>query len=105
MKEYQKFQALLRLYPEGDTGTDAPLGPTPRRMVLRATDSDSHRCQFFSALVHSDEGPIRQGNPEVVATVRIAGADVSDYFKVGDHFEVWMGDEVGRGVITRRLFL
>ncbi|MBV9384652.1 MAG: hypothetical protein JOY82_03265 [Streptosporangiaceae bacterium] len=105
MKQYMKYQALLKLYPEDVTGPGTALGPTPRRMVLRATDSVSHRCQFFSALVNSDEGPIRQGDSEVVATLRIAGDDIGDYFKVGEHFEVWMGDEVGRGVITRRLFI
>jgi hypothetical protein len=27
--------------------------------------------------------------------VRLAGDDVADYFSVGGHFDVWMGDEPG----------
>ena len=37
--------------------------------------------------------------------LRLAGDDVVDYFGVGGHFDVWMGDDVGQGVITRRLFV
>jgi hypothetical protein len=31
--------------------------------------------------------------------------DVADYFGVGGHFDVWMGNDVGKGVVTRRLFV
>jgi hypothetical protein len=37
--------------------------------------------------------------------VWLAGDDVADYFGAGGHFGVWMSDDVGQGVITRRLFV
>lgn len=105
MKNY-KFQALVTLYPVGDADPYAKLGPAPRRMVLRATNSESKRSQVFNALISSDEdGPLRPGNPRVIVTLRLAGDDIADYLRIGGHFDLWFGDDIGQGVVTRRLFV
>ena len=38
-------------------------------------------------------------------TLRGAGDDVADYLDVGRQFGLWLGGEVGEGVVTRRLFV
>jgi tellurite resistance protein TehA-like permease len=102
VKRY-KFQALVAL---NGQEPDARPGRDPRRMVLRGRNDDSRHSKFFTALVScDDDGPFRPGGRQQLVTVRLAGDDVADYFSVGGHFDVWMGDDVGQGVITRRLFV
>jgi len=102
VKRY-KFQALVAL---NGKEPDARPGPDPRRMILRGRNDESRRSKLFSALIScDDDGPFRPGGRQQLVTVRLAGDDVADYFDVGGHFDVWMGDDVGRGVVTRRLFV
>jgi len=102
VKRY-KFQALVAL---NGQEPDARPGPDPRRMILRGQNDESRRSKLFSALISSDDdGPFRPGGRQQLVTVRLAGDDVADYFSVGGHFDVWMGDDVGQGVVTRRLFV
>jgi tellurite resistance protein TehA-like permease len=102
VKRY-KFQALVML---NGKEPDARPGPDPRRMVLRGRNDESRRSKLFSALIScDDDGPFRPGGRQQLVTVRLAGDDVADYFGVGGHFDVWMGDDVGQGVVTRRLFV
>ena len=102
VKRY-KFQALVML---NGKEPDARPGPDPRRMVLRGRNDESRRSKLFSALIScDDDGPFRPGGRQQLVTVRLAGDDVAGYFGVGGHFDVWMGDDVGHGVVTRRLFV
>jgi hypothetical protein len=106
MKRY-KYQALVTLYPPHD-GTPRPeLGTDPRRMVVRAMNDESRRSQVFTALVSSDDNgrPFRPGADQVIVTLRLAGDDVGDHLHVGGHFDLWLGSDVGQGVVTRRLFV
>ena len=105
VKRY-KFQALVTLYAAADGGPGAELGPAPRRMVLRGRNGESRRSQVFTALVScEDGGPFRKGSPQVLVTLRLAGDDVPDYLQIGGHFDLWLGGDVGEGVVTRRLFV
>ena len=105
MQRY-KFQALVTPYPDQDGEARAKLSSGSHRMVLRAESSDTHRTQVFSALVDGeDAGPFRPGNPQVMVTLRVIGDDVSDYLDIGSHFSLWLGSDVGQGVVTRRLHL
>jgi len=102
MKQYT-FQALITLY---GGGADAALGPAPRRMVLRGRNDESGRSQIYTALVScDDEKPFRAGCPRFLATLRLAGEDVTDYLNIGGHFDLWLGNTVGDGIVTRRLFV
>ena len=102
VKRY-KFQALVAL---NGKDPDARPGHDPSRMVLRGRNDESRHSKFFCALVScDDDGPFRPGGRQQLVTVRLAGDDVADYFSVGGHFDVWMGDDIGQGVITRRLFV
>ena len=99
-----KFQALVTPDQGGDTR--AKLSSGSHRMVLRAESSDTHRTQVFSALVDGeDDGPFRPGKPQVMVTLRVIGDDVTDYLDIGSHFSLWLGADVGQGVVTRRLHI
>jgi hypothetical protein len=103
MKRY-KFQALVTPYPDEDGHSRASLSSGSHRMVLRAESSETHRTQVFSALVDGqDDGPFRPGRPQIMVTLRVIGDDVSDYLDIGSHFNLWLGGDVGEGVVTRRL--
>jgi hypothetical protein len=106
MKRY-KYQALVTLHPVRDGTPQIELGTDPRRMVVRALNEETQRSQVFSALVSSDDDgrPIRRGSHQVVVTLRLAGDDVRDYLDVGGRFELWLGSDIGEGVVTRRLFV
>jgi hypothetical protein len=101
MKRY-KFQALVTPYPDQEAREKLSSGS--HRMVLRAESSETHRSQVFSALVDGqDEGPFRPGKPQYLVTLRVIGDDVSNYLEIGSHFSLWLGGDVGQGVVTRRL--
>ena len=50
MKQY-KFQALVRLYTDGDGKPLTALGTAPRRVVLRGRNEEDGRSQVYNALV------------------------------------------------------
>ena len=82
------------------------LGSAPRRMVLRGQNDETGHSQIFSALVScEDEAPFRPRRRQMLATLRLAGDDVADYFHSGGRFDLWLGSDVGHGVVTRRLFV
>jgi len=98
-----KFQALVT--PSASDEARAKLSSGSHRMVLRVENAETKRSQLFAALVDADgEGPFRPGKPEVVVTLRVIGDDMADYLDIGSHFSLWSGSDVGRGVVTRRLF-
>jgi hypothetical protein len=104
MKRY-KFQALVTPLPDGAGGM-AALSSGSHRMVLRAENAETHRSQVFSALVDTeDSDTFDSGKPEIVVTLRVVGDDVADYLDIGSHFSLWLGSDVGQGVVTRRLLI
>jgi hypothetical protein len=104
MKRY-KFQALVTAVPAGADGT-AALSSGSHRMVLRAENPETHRTQVFSALVDTeDSDSYRSDKPEIVVTLRVVGDDVADYLDIGSRFSLWLGNDVGHGVVTRRLLI
>lgn len=104
MKQY-KFQALVTLYTDG-VPPCPELDAVPRRMVLRGRSDESGRSQLFSVLVsHDGDMPRRSGNPRLEVIVRVTGDDVAEYLSVGRQFSLWLGEDVGEGIVTRRLFV
>jgi hypothetical protein len=104
--KHYKYQALVTLYAGGDRGPDTTLGSAPRRMVLRGRNEETRRKQFFTALVScDDDGPFRPGGRQLLVTLRVAGDDVANFFDIGGRFDLWLGHDIGQGVVTRRLFV
>lgn len=105
MKRY-KFQALVTLYAADGEPPCPTLDAAPRRMLLRGRSDESGRSQFFSVLVSRDgDMPFLSGNPRLEVILRVAGDDVAEYLSVGRHFSLWLGEDVGEGIVTRRLFV
>lgn len=100
-----KFQALVTLH--AAKGSPCPeLGASPRRMVLLGQSDESGLNQFFSVLVSCDgDRQFLAGNSRFVVTLRVADDDVAHYLGIGRHFNLWLGGDVGEGVVTRRLFV
>ena len=38
-------------------------------------------------------------------TAVVLGDDAADYLAVGDEFALWRGRDIGRGLVTRRVFV
>jgi hypothetical protein len=105
MKSY-KFQVLVTVLPAGDGTARVELGPSPSRVVVRARNDETMRSQIFAALINSyQDGTLRPESRRIIATLRVTGDDVDDYLHIGSHFDLWAGDDVGEGVVTRRLFV
>jgi len=101
-----KYQALVTPNADDDDEARAKLSSGSHRMVLRAQNSETRRSQVFSALVDGeDAGPFKAGSPQIMVTLRVVGDDVSDYLGIGSHFSLWLGTDIGRGIVTRRLLL
>ena len=99
-----KFQALVTPDQGGDAR--AKLSSGSHRKVLRTENSETHRSQVFQALVDGEEGePFRVGSPQIMVTLRVIGDDVTDYLDIGSHFSLWLGADVGQGIVTRRLHI
>jgi hypothetical protein len=104
VKRY-KFQALVTMDGRSEGGPDLPLNRAPRRMVLQGRNEETGHSRMFSALVScEDEAPFRPHGRQLLVTLRLAGDEVADYLHSGGGFGLWLGREVGRGIITRRLF-
>ncbi len=105
MQRY-KFQALVTPSADDEGDARSKLSSGSHRMVLRAENSETHRSQVFSALVDGeDDGPFQAGSPQIMVTLRVVGDDIAEYLGIGSHFSLWLGHDVGRGVVTRRLLL
>jgi hypothetical protein len=105
MKPY-KFQGLVTL----DGSADGPPAVMPdgamHRVVVRGQHHQTHASQVFSALVSSkDDGALRLHPSHALVTVQLVADEPRQYFDVGDHFFLWLGHDVGNGVVTRRLFI
>lgn len=103
MKRY-KYQALVRLLAQQESGC-APALPGPAcRMVVRARHHETHAGKLFSALVAASNDRV-PGDSHVIVTVTVLGDDARDYLAAGEEFTLWRGGDVGRGVVTRRIFV
>jgi hypothetical protein len=105
VKRY-KFQALVTMSENGDGGPRVTLSSAPRRMMVRGRNDETGHSQVFSALVScEDEAPFRPHGHQMLVALRLADDDVADYLTCGGRFDLWLGRDVGHGVVTRRLFV
>jgi len=105
MKRY-KFQALVTLGAAREGPLAAMNSGQMRRVVVRAHHHDTGSSKFFSALVTKQGGDQPWPEPDpVIMTVALMADDPGEYFEIGDSFAFWLGHDLGRGVVTRRLFV
>jgi len=108
MKRY-KYQTLVTLAGRGDGdghgGQEAGLPGPACRMVVRARHRETRATKMFSALVSSG-GETRVADTNTVSlTVIVLGDDACDYLAPGERFVLWRGQDLGSGVVTRRIFV
>jgi hypothetical protein len=73
-------------------------------MVIRARHRETRASKIFSALVTtSDNSP--PGSSHLIVRLIVLGDDTGDYLTPGEGFVLWRGYDVGRGVVTRRIFV
>ena len=105
MKRY-KFQALVTMGGDSDGSPRVMLGSAPRRIVIRGRNDETGHSQIFSALIScEDEGPFRAHDREMLVTLWLTGDNVAAYLHGGRRFDLWLGHDVGHGLVTRRLFI
>jgi hypothetical protein len=103
MRRY-KYQTMVTLAKGHDGGGRTALpGPTCR-MVVRARHRETRATKMFSALVSGDDNPAA-GSNTVALTVIVLGDDACDYLAPGERFVLWRGQDLGSGVVTRRIFV
>lgn len=106
MKRY-KYQATVTLAPR-QAGQSATLPGPACRMVVRAAHRETHASKLFSALVSSGDSepqaPV-SADSQVVVTLVVLGDTAGDYLAPGEEFDLWRGQNVGHGVVTRRIFV
>jgi len=98
-----KFQGFVTLpHPEEST---LPAGKLTRMTVLGERHG-THASHFFSALVaNQGDGAEWCGESHAIVTVSLRGDDPGEFFSAGDHFSLWLGEQIADGVVTRRLFV
>jgi hypothetical protein len=103
-KKGHKFQALVKVSPAGQraSGDSVVLVPGQvRRMAILGEHHGTGQHHFFSALVTNEgegEGWLDPGHE--IVTIAIRGEDLTEFFGAGDHFALWLGDEVADGVVV-----
>jgi hypothetical protein len=105
MKRY-KFQALVTLGTHGETSPAAMRSGLTQRLVVRGQRHETGTSKFFSALATRNGEDARWSDDDhLIMTIVLVGDELREYFEVGDSFTVWLGRDLGRGIVTRRLFI
>jgi hypothetical protein len=104
LKPY-KFQAVVTLLPApGGTEPAALPGPVCR-LVVRAAQPGSDASRLFSALVSPGQDTMPVDQRHLVLTVTVLGDGAAECLAAGSDFTLWRGSDIGRGVVTRRIFV
>ena len=104
LKPY-KFQAVVTLLPPPGAAEPAVLPGPVCRLVVRATQPGSDASRLFSALVSPGQDTVAADNRHVVLTVTVLGDGAAECLAAGSDFTLWRGGDIGRGVVTRRVFV
>jgi tellurite resistance protein TehA-like permease len=102
------FQAVVTVPAMADGAAASLLGPDWHG-VIRAGTGAGRSGGLFSALVSSweqhDGDPPGTGHSRAIATIVAFGPEPGDCLPAGEPFVLWRGQEVGHGVVTRRIFV
>ena len=104
MKRY-KFQALVALGAPRGGGPPTVRDGLTHRLVLRGQRHETGSSKFFSALATRNGDSPWTDDDHLIMTIVLVSDEPREYFEVGDSFAVWLGQDLGRGIVTRRLFI
>lgn len=100
-----KFQASVTLLPQPGV-TRPPVLPAPAcRVVVRAAQPGTAGSRLFSALITPGQDTVPGDEWHTVLTVTVLGDGADECLAAGRDFTLWRGGDVGRGVVTRRVFV
>lgn len=100
-----KFQAAVTLFPPPGTSATALLPEPVCRLVVRAGQPGTDASRLFSALVSAGQDTVPGDERHVVLTVTVLGDGAAECLAAGSDFTLWRGSDIGRGVVTRRIFV
>jgi hypothetical protein len=104
LKPY-KFQALVTLLPPPGGAEPMALPGPVCRLVVRAAQPGSDASRLFSALVSAGQDTVPLDKRHLVLTVTVLGDGAAECLATGSDFTLWRGSDIGRGVVTRRVFV
>ncbi|GAB3971529.1 hypothetical protein GCM10029978_046890 [Actinoallomurus acanthiterrae] len=99
-----KFRALVTIDPADERAweLDSPTHP----LVVRAHRHHPERSRCFNAVISTDDQePLRPGDTHHVVTMTLSDEKATEFLTPGEHFELLARNEVGRGVVSRRVFV
>ena len=103
LKPY-KFQAVVTLLPPPGAAEPAVL-PGPVAGWWSGPSSPARIHRLFSALISPGQDTVPVDNRHVVLTVTVLGDGAAECLAAGSDFTLWRGSDIGRGVVTRRVFV
>jgi hypothetical protein len=105
-KKSHRFQAFIKVSPPGQPGRGGSVALVPgqaRRMAILGEHHGTGHRHFFTALVTNEgEGSAWLDAGHEIVTVTIRGEELTEYFSAGNHFALWLGDEIADGVVVGR---
>lgn len=77
-----------------------------QRLVVRGQRHQTGMSRFFSSLGTKNGEDLRWSDDDhMIMTIVLVGHEPREYFEVGDAFTVRTGRDLGREIVTRRLFV
>jgi tellurite resistance protein TehA-like permease len=100
------FEALVSVPPPGANPVAPVPGPDWHGVIRARADDDGGPPGLFSALVSGWDlhASRRGGDAQALATIVAFGSEPAVCLPVGGTFALWRGQDVARGVVTRRIF-
>ncbi|MVZ99100.1 hypothetical protein F8568_001590 [Actinomadura sp. LD22] len=100
--KFRKFKALVSL-DERALGTDLPAQDCP--FTLREKGGDPNPDAFHKVVVSTDDGePLRPGDVDHIVTMTMLTETAGPgAFPAGRRFDLWHGEKVGHGLVSRRM--
>jgi hypothetical protein len=104
-----RFRALIMLDPAAPrpAALHPPAGQYPNHthgLMIQAHSPQTGLARYFPAeLCWDSEQPLHPGDRAVV-TITVTDDEAGAFFGAGQRFTLWSGGDVGRGVVSRRVF-
>jgi hypothetical protein len=101
-----KYRALITLDATGpgENARQYPLGT--HKLMVRCSDlAQPATLRYFPAAIYrADERPLSPGDADVIVTIEVADDEAGEFLGPGQRIALWNGHDIGRGVISRRVF-
>lgn len=106
-----RFRAVITLDPaEAHSGTR--LHPIPRQfpnhthslMVRASRPQESGEGRLFPAEICWDDQESLHSGDHAIVTITVTDDQAAAFFGAGQRFTLWSGDDIGHGIVSRRVY-